>query len=105
MLNQSICSVCRSKRVTRQNTQVTRVGGGGQSCRGICLCAWGAKYRQAFCLILDLLIGWQMNGMWGYLLFERLQGVQTAWMNTFYIYFVFGIITISTTRVDFVCLG
>ncbi len=46
-----------------------------------------------------------MNGMWGYLLFERLQGVQTAWMNTFYIYFVFGIITISTTRVDFVCLG
>ena len=41
----------------------------------------------------------------GYLLIERLQGVQTAWMNTFYIYFVFGIITISTTRVDFVCLG
>ena len=29
MLNQSICSVCRSKRVTRQNTQVTRMGGGG----------------------------------------------------------------------------
>ena len=23
-------------------------GGGGQLCRGICLCAWGAKYRQAF---------------------------------------------------------
>ncbi len=22
--------------------------GGGQLCRGICLCAWGAKYRQAF---------------------------------------------------------
>ena len=41
--------------------------------------------------------------MWGYLLFERFQGVQTAWMNTFYIYLVFGIITISTTRVDFVC--
>ena len=40
-----------------------------------------------------------------YLLYERLQCVQTAWRNTFYIYFVFGIITISTTRVDFVCLG
>ena len=21
--------------------------GGGQLCRGICLCGWGAKYRQA----------------------------------------------------------
>ena len=40
-----------------------------------------------------------------YLLYERLQCVQTAWRNTFYIYFVFGIIIISTTRVDFVCLG
>ena len=40
-----------------------------------------------------------------YLLYERLQCVQTAWRNTFLIYFVFGIITISTTRVDFVCLG
>ena len=39
------------------------------------------------------------------LLYERLQCVQTAWRNTFYIYFVFDIITISTTRVDFVCLG
>ena len=33
-----------------------------------CLCAWGAKYRQAF-LMLDLLIWWQLNGMWGHLLF------------------------------------
>ena len=39
------------------------------------------------------------------LLYERLQCVQTEWRNTFYIYFVFGSITISTTRVDFVCLG
>ena len=23
-------------------------GGGGQLCMGICLCGWGAKYRQAF---------------------------------------------------------
>ena len=23
-------------------------GGGGQLCRGICLCGWGAKYRRAF---------------------------------------------------------
>ena len=39
--------------------------------------------------MLDLFIWWQLNGMWGYLLFERLQGVQTvAWMNTFYIYLV-----------------
>ena len=50
----------------------------GQLCRGICLCGWGAKYRQAFFLMLDLLIWWQLNGMWGYLLFERLLGVQTV---------------------------
>ena len=37
--------------------------------------------------MLDLLIWWQLNGMWGYLLFERLQGVQN-WMNTFYMYLV-----------------
>ena len=28
--------------------------------------------------MLDLLIWWQLNGMWGYLLFERLPGVQTV---------------------------
>ena len=67
----------RSKRVIRQNTEVTRVGG-GQLCRGICMCAWGAEYRHAFFLMLDLLIWWQLNGMWGYLLFERLQCVQTV---------------------------
>ena len=42
-----------------------------------------------------------------YLIFERLQGVQTVHGLTifFYIYFVFGNITISTTSVDFVCCG
>ena len=29
-------------------------------------------------LMLDELIWWQLNGMWGNLLFERLQGVQTV---------------------------
>ena len=28
--------------------------------------------------MLDLLIWWKLNGMWGYLLFERLLGVQTV---------------------------
>ena len=52
-------------------------GGGGDNYVGafVCMCGWGAKYRQAFLLMLDLLILWQSNGMWGYLLFERLQGV------------------------------
>ena len=81
-------------------------GGGGGNHVGAFVGVRGVlSIGRHFFLILDLLIWWQMNGMWGYLLFERLQGVQTAWMNTFYIYFVFGIITISTTRVDFVCLG
>ena len=70
---------------------------------GAFVCVRGVLSIGRHFFILDLLIGWQINGMWGYLLFERFQGVQTAWMNTFYIYFVFGIITISTTRVDFVC--
>ena len=49
--------------------------------------------------MLDLLIWWQLNGMWGYLLFERLQCVKLC-MDEYFLH-LFGIITISTTRVDF----
>ena len=48
------------------------MGGGGQLCRDICLCAWGAKNRQAFFVMPNATlvdIWWQLNGMWGYFLF------------------------------------
>ena len=46
MLNQSIKCVC----VTRQNTQGWVWG---QLCRDICLCAWGAKNKHAFVVMLN----------------------------------------------------
>ena len=93
MLNKSInFVVCRSKRVTRQNTQVTRVGwGGGGNYVGAFVCERGALRIGRHFLMLDLLIWWKLNGMWGYLLFERLQGVQTVHggiLFTFILYLV-----------------
>ena len=66
--------MCRSKRVTRQNTQVTRVECGDYV--GAFVCVRGVLSTGRHCLMLDLLIWWKLNGMWGHLLFERLQGVQ-----------------------------
>ncbi len=54
-------------------------GWGGGNYVGAFVCVGGVlSIGRHFFLMLDLLISWQLNGMWGYLLFERLQGVQTV---------------------------
>ena len=78
-------------------------GGGGGNYVGAFVCGWGAKYRQAFfnARLVDMVaIEWNV----GLFAIWKVARCANCGMDEYFLN-LFGIITISTTRVDFVCLG